>query len=102
MILNFPLHSNTNESEAQQFNQQYDMNEYRGSNLNNVTNISNMSPVPKWNENHSSGEMSMNRTNMLNGTMSTTMMGQSLKSQNAKPIPLLKPVDNTEMDSVPK
>jgi len=103
MIVNIPLTScNTNELETQQYTQNYDAKENRGNNLNNMTNISNMSPVPKWNANYSMAETTGNRTTMSNGTMSNTMIRQSLKSQSTKQLPLIKSVDNNEMDTVPK
>ncbi|XP_025405463.1 spindle and kinetochore-associated protein 1 homolog [Sipha flava] len=101
MIENIPINpSNTNE-----LNYQHEIKDYRGNNLHNVTNIS-MSPVSTWNNTYSPNETSIHHSIFTNNTsMSTTMMGQSSKSQVYKQtpdIPLLKPVDNNEMDTVPK
>ncbi|CAI6348891.1 unnamed protein product [Macrosiphum euphorbiae] len=93
------------ELETQQYNQNHEIKEYRGNNSTNMANIS-MSPVPKWKDGHSLSENTIHHTTMSNGTiMSNSMMGQSLKSQAAKQvldIPLLKSINNDEMDSVPK
>lgn len=101
MIVNIPLNSSqTNEVETQQYNQHYEIKEYRENNLNNMTNTS-MSPVPKWSDIYSPSKTIMSNITM----MSNTMMGQSLKSQTNKQlpcVPLLKSVDNNEMDTVPK
>jgi len=98
------IQSNT-ELENHQYNQNHEIKEYKGNNLNNMANIS-MSPVPKWNDAHSLSENTIHHTTISNGTiMSNSMMGQTLKSQSAKQvldIPLLKSVNNDEMDSVPK
>lgn len=103
MIINFPFHSsNIDAAEMQQFSQSYDINEYGSNNFNNVTNISNMSPVPKWINNYSLSETTVNRTTMSNCTMSNTTTGQISKSQITKQIPQLKSVDNDEMNTVPK
>lgn len=101
MIENIPINAcHTNEH-----NSQYEIKEYRGNNLNNMTNIS-MSPVSTWNNTYSPLEKSVNHTTLSNSTsMSTTMMGQLSKSQACKQtpdIPLLKLIDNNEMDTVPK
>lgn len=105
MIINFPSNKdNFMESETQKYNQQYDVKEFRGTNSNNVTNMS-MSPVSQWNDTYSPTETTLHHTIMSNNTMSATMMCQSLKCQAPKQvpdIPLLKSVDNNEMDSVPK
>ncbi|XP_060877026.1 spindle and kinetochore-associated protein 1-like [Metopolophium dirhodum] len=93
------------ELETQQYTQSHEIKEYKGNNSNNMANIS-MSPVPKWKDGHSLSENTIHHTTISNGTiMSNSMMGQSLKSQAAKQvldIPLLKSVNNDEMDSVPK
>lgn len=101
MIENIPLHSyHTNEH-----NHQYELKEYRGNNLTNMTNIS-MSPVSAWNNTYSPVETTVNHTTLSNSTsMSTTMMGQSSKPQAYRQIPdmpFLRLVDNNEMDTVPK
>ncbi|KAF0730394.1 spindle and kinetochore-associated protein 1-like [Aphis craccivora] len=106
MIVYIQLNSGcTNELQAQQFNQNNEIKEYKGNNSNNMANIT-MSPVPMWNDAYSLSENTIHHTTMSNGTMmSNSMMGQSLKSQSAKQvldIPLLKSVSNTEMDTVPK
>lgn len=101
MIENIPI----NPSNHNEINHQYEIKEYRGNNLHNMTNIS-MSPVSAWNNTYSPNETSVHHTTLTNNTsMSTTIMGQSSKSQAYKQtpdIPLLKPVDNNEMDTVPK
>lgn len=99
MIVNFPSNlCDTNKLEMQKFNQNYEIKDCRGNNLN-MTNLS-VSPVSTWNNTYSS------YNTISNGTiMSTTMMGQSLKSQSTRQvfdIPFLKSVDNDEMDKVPK
>lgn len=106
MIVNIPLNASPiNEHEPHQYTQQYEMKDKREYSLNNMTNIT-MSPVPKWNDSNSPAETTLHYNSTSNGTvMSTTMMGQTLKSQSTKQvsdIPLLKSVDNNEMDSVPK
>jgi len=105
MIVNIPLNSNhTNKFETQQ-SQQYEIKEYIGNSLNNMTNIT-MSSESILNDTFSPAETPLHRSTMLNGTiMSTTMMGQSLKCQANKQvpeIPFIKSVDNNEMDIVPK
>lgn len=105
MIVNIPLNSNTNESETQQYNQYNEIKEYRGNGLNNMTHMS-MSPVPKWNDTYSSAENTIHQTIISNSTItSTSMIGQSSKCQTTKQvpdIPLLKLVENDEMETVPK
>lgn len=104
MIINFPFNSsNINNVETQRYNQNYDINEYKGNNLNNTTNLSNVSPVLKWNDN-STPEITVNRTTVSNCTMSnnTILSAKSFSSQATKQVPLLKSVDNNEMDAVPK
>lgn len=105
MIVNFPsILYNTKESETQKYNQHHEVKEFRGANSNNMTNIS-MSPVSQWNDTYSPTETTLHHTLMSNNTMSATMIGQSLKGQTTKQvldIPLLKTVDNNEMDTVPK
>lgn len=101
MLVNFPLNSNhTNEIEAHQYNQHNEIKEYGGINSNNITTMS-MSPVPRWNAN-----CSLSNNTTFNGTVANnTLMGQSFKSQPPKQvprIPLLKSVDNNEMETVPK
>jgi len=105
MIVNIPLNSDhTNELETQ-YNQQHEIQEYRGNSLNNMTNIT-MSPSSTINDIYFPTETNLHRTTMSNSTMmSTTMMGQSLKCQAIKQvpeIPLIKSVDNNEMNAVPK
>lgn len=102
MIVNIPTNSDhTNELETQ-YNQQHEIQEYRGNSLNNIT----MSPSSTLNDTHFPTETTLHRTTMSNSTMmSTTMMGQSLKYQAIKQvpeIPLIKSVDNNEMNAVPK
>lgn len=107
MIVNIPLNPcSTNEQEIHHYNQQqYEIKDKMGCNLNNMTNIT-MSPVPKWNESNSPAETTLHYVSTSNGTlMSTTMMGQTIKPQSIKrvpDIPFLKSVDNNEMDTVPK
>lgn len=96
MIVNIPLNSNpTIAIEGHQYNQHHETKEYRENNSNNITNMS-VSPVQRWNSTCSPH----------NGTMeNATFMGQSFKSQPPKQvskIPLLKSVDNSEMETVPK
>lgn len=102
MIVFIQLNS---ELEAQQYNKNHEIKEHKRNNSNNMANIS-MSPVPMWNDAYSLSENTIHHTTMSNGTiMSNSMMRQSLKSQAAKQvldIPLLKSVNNNEMDTVPK
>lgn len=105
MIVNFPMNSfNINEVDTQNYYHNYVSNEYKGNNLNNETNLSNMSPVLKWSDNNSSSEFAGSRTTMLNCTMSnnTMLSSKSFSSQATKQIPFIKSVDNSEMDTVPK
>lgn len=105
MIVNIPsIPYNAKEPETQKYNQHYEVKEFRGTNSNNMTNIS-MSPVSQWNDTYSPTETTLHHTLMSNNTMSVTMMGQSIKCQANKQvpdIPLLKTVDNNEMETVPK
>lgn len=100
MIVNFSSDfCDINKFEMQNSNQNYEIKDDTGNNLNNMTNLS-VSPVPIWNNTY----FSSNNT-MTNGTMSTTMMGQSLKSQSTRQVfdvQLLKSITNNEMDKVPK
>lgn len=106
MIVNIPLHIYPiDEHELHQYNQQYKMEDKGRFSLHNMTNIT-MSPVPKWNDSNSPAETALHYTSTSNGTViSTTMTGQTSKPKSTKQvpeIPLLKSVDNNEMDSVPK
>lgn len=105
MIVNIPSNSgHTNELETQ-YNQQHEIQEYRGNSLNNMTNIT-MSPSSTLNDIYFPTEITLHHNTMSNNTMmSSTMMGQSSKCQTIKQvpeIPLIKSVDNNEMIAVPK
>lgn len=103
IIYNMQLNSgHTNELEAQRYNQNQETKEFKENNMSNIS----MSPVPSWNNTHSPFENTVHHTTMSNATlMSNSIMGQSIRSQAAKQvldIPLLKSVNNNEMDTVPK
>lgn len=104
MIENVSLNScPVKELETQQCNQQYG---FKGNNSSDQTTIGNMSmsPVPRWNDTYSStGNNTAYHTTVSNGTMMSTTMSSKLQVSKHMPvIPLLKSVDNTEMDTVPK
>lgn len=99
MIVNFPLNVFDNKFEIQKFNQNYEIKESCGNDLNNMTNLS-VSLVPTWSNTYSPSNTLSNVT-----IMSTTAMGQSLKSQSTRQVfdvQFIKPVENNEMDKVPK
>lgn len=107
MIENAPLNfCHGKELETQQSNQHFGYEECKGNNFNEHSTICNMSmsPVPRWNDTYcSTGNNTVYHTTVSNGTMMSTTVSSKLQVTKQTPvIPLLKSVDNTEMDAVPK